>query len=183
MQHAQARCSAPSARDAERRGDAASRCRRKGRAPRRAGAASGSTCSRMRRGDALDLGVGVDARARRRRTAASRDAVGRCVFIPQPPVTSASIRRRLILPVSVLGSASRNSTSFGTMKSSRCCAQWRMMSRSVSVGARRERDHRLDREAEDRVGRRRSTAASRDAGQRVEHVLDFLRARPSRRAS
>ena len=43
------------------------------------------------------------------------------------------------------------------------------------VGAGLERDHRLDRHAEDRIGHADHRRLA-DAGQRIEDVLDFLRA-------
>ena len=97
-----------------------------------------STCSRMRRGDARRSRAAASRRSAVARTNARRlgewRRVGGTLFIPQPPASARRSARRLILPVSVFGSASRNSTSFGTMKSSRCCAQWRITS---SLGERR----------------------------------------------
>ena len=122
-------------------------------------------------GDPLDLGrrvefqrLGGKDRARLQRR--QRHGVASSI--------SASIRRRLILPLSVLGRSSRNSICFGTMKSSRCLAQWRMTSCSLSSRLGRQRDHRLDRHAEDRVGHADHGRLA-DAGKRVEDVLDLFR--------
>ena len=111
----------PSARDAQRRRDAGIDAA--GQAEHDAAPAQAAQhLLAHRRGDARSLGGGVESQRSRPRSRPARSASldrASC-SCAQPPVAASAIWRRLILPVSVFGSAARNSTDFGTMKSSRC---------------------------------------------------------------
>ena len=84
----------------------------------------------QRLADPLRFRRGIEAERLERKPRAIRDtgALGQGHGHSAGSSASCSIWRRLILPDSVLGSAARNSTSFGTMKSSRCRPQCRMTS-------------------------------------------------------
>ena len=73
---------------------------------------SSPSCGRRARVEALDAGT---------------------MFIAPPLSSLAAISRRSILPFSDFGSALSNATAFGTMKSSRCLAQWRITSSRPSA--------------------------------------------------
>ena len=137
-----------------------------------------STCSCMAPAMRSDL-------ARPRRGAASRPSLvwrdSRTASLvcnavhSAAPISCSAISRRLILPFSDFGSASRNSTAFGTMKSSRCLRAVADHVVARERGAALERHDRLDRHAEHRIGHADDRRLA-DAGQRVEDVLDLLRA-------